>query len=90
MSDSFTDGNRLGGPLGEVLGTDLTDAVGRCAGCGLTGPLAAAHVFDHAPGLVARCLGCGQALLRLVRAPGRAWLDVRGLAYLEVAVPAEA
>jgi hypothetical protein len=26
-------------------------------------------------------------LMRLVRAPGRAWLDLRGLSYLELALP---
>jgi Family of unknown function (DUF6510) len=41
------------------------------------------------PGVVARCPGCGQVLLR-VRGPGRAWLDLRGPAYLQVPVPADA
>jgi hypothetical protein len=34
--------------------------------------------------VVARCPTCDQVLLRLVRAPGRAWLDLRGLSYLQV------
>jgi hypothetical protein len=43
-------------------------------------------VFDHAPGVVARCPVCDQVLARLVQGPGRAWLDLRGLAYLQVPV----
>jgi hypothetical protein len=30
---------------------------------------------------------CDQVLLRLVRGPGRAWLDLRGLSYLQLAIP---
>jgi hypothetical protein len=30
---------------------------------------------------------CDQARLRLVRGPGRAWLDLRGLTYLQLPVP---
>jgi len=49
--------------------------------------MAEVRVFDHAPGLVARCPTCDQVLLRLVRDRGRAWLDLRGLVYLQLAVP---
>ena len=44
-------------------------------------------MYASAPGTVARCAGCDAVLLRLVRGPGRAWLDLRGLAYLEFALP---
>ena len=46
-------------------------------------------MFDHAPGVVARCPGCGQVLARLVHGPARAWLDLRGLTWLQVPVPEE-
>jgi uncharacterized protein DUF6510 len=36
---------------------------------------------------VARCVGCDSVVMRLVRAPGRAWLDLRGMSYLEFALP---
>jgi hypothetical protein len=29
-------------------------------------------------------------MFRLVKAPGRTWLDLRGLAYLQIATPDEA
>jgi hypothetical protein len=49
--------------------------------------MAEVRVFDHAPGVVARCPVCDQVLLRLVRGPGRAWLDLRGLTYLQFPAP---
>jgi NAD-dependent SIR2 family protein deacetylase len=87
MSETWTDGNSMGGPLREVFAVDLTTAVGRCVSCGNTAPLAEGRVFGPAPGLVLRCQRCGQPLLRLVRGPRQAWLDLRGLAYLAVTEP---
>ena len=86
-SNLWTDGNALTGPLQGVLGMEVTTAVGRCSGCGRTVPMAEVRVFDHAPGVVARCPICEQVLLRLVRDRGRAWLDLRGLSYLQLAIP---
>jgi hypothetical protein len=51
--------------------------------------MAEARVFDRAPGVVARCPGCDQVLVRLVRDRGRAWLDLRGLTYLQLPAPEE-
>jgi hypothetical protein len=68
----------------------VTTAIGRCRQCGRTAAMAEVRVFDHAPGLVARCPTCDQVLLRLVRGPGRAWLDLRGLDYLQVPMADEA
>jgi ribosomal protein S27E len=86
-SNPWTDGNALAGPLHDLFRVDVTTAVGRCTGCGHTGPMAELRVFDHAPGVVARCPVCDRALLRLVQGPGRAWLDLSGLSYLQVPVP---
>ena len=88
-SNLGTDGNALAGPFHDVIALDVTAAVGRCGNCGRTGPLAEVRVFDHAPGVVARCPVCDQVLLRLVRGPGRTWLDLRGLTYLQLPVPEE-
>lgn len=82
--EAWTDGNSLAGPLSEVFAVDVTVAVGRCANCGTTGPLAEGRAFGPAPGFVLRCPGCGHALLRLVQAPGRTWVDLRGLDFIEV------
>jgi hypothetical protein len=85
----WSDGTALAGPLQSVLGVEVTAAVGGCGGCGRTIPMAEARVFDHAPGVVARCPTCDQVLVRLVRGPGRAWLDMGGLVYLQLPVPEE-
>jgi ribosomal protein S27E len=78
------DGNALAGPLSEFTARDLTVAEGRCENCGRTGVLATTRVYSHAPGLTARCRGCGSVLLRLTEAGGRTVLDLRGLSYLSV------
>jgi hypothetical protein len=75
MSESWIDGNVLAGGLREVFAVDLTVATARCAGCGRTGT---------------RCVGCDAVLLRMVRTPDRAYLDLHGLAYLEVPLPESA
>ena len=79
------DGNAAGGDLRTVFAIDVTAATGRCAGCGSTGPLGSAQLYNRAPGLILRCPSCDAVLVRLVAAPGRTWLDVRGLAYLQFA-----
>jgi hypothetical protein len=86
-SNLWSNGSALAGPLQDVLGVEVTAAVGRCANCGREGPMAEVRVFDHAPGVVARCPACDQVLLRLVHDRGRAWLDLRGLTYLQLPVP---
>jgi hypothetical protein len=72
------DGNGVAGLFAEALGVDITTAVVTCAGCGAGGPFAEAHVYDQGPGVVARCTTCEAVLVRLVRTPTDAWLDLRG------------
>jgi len=84
---SYLDGNAAAGALREVFAVDVTAATGRCAGCGRTEVFAAAHVYLQAPGLVARCAGCENVLLRVVVTPGQTWLDLRGLSYLRLPTP---
>ncbi|MEQ7129139.1 DUF6510 family protein [Actinopolymorpha sp. B11F2] len=84
MTDQYVDGNALAGPLQEVFAVDVTGATSRCASCGRTGPVATLHVYTHAPGLVGRCPGCDGVVLRLVRGPESAWLDLRGTVFLRV------
>ena len=86
-SDLWADGSALAGPFHDVFRGDVTAAIGRCTNCGRTGPMVEGRVFDHAPGVIARCPACDQVLLRLVRGPGRAWLELRGLSYLQLAIP---
>lgn len=83
---AYQDGNALAGPLSEIFAVDVTAAVGRCTGCGSTGPLARLRVYGPGPGLVARCPDCEQVVLRLVRSPDAAWLDLRGTVSLRIAL----
>jgi hypothetical protein len=83
----YEDGNALAGPLREIFTVDVTGAVVHCAGCGLTGPVATLRVYTHAPGAVARCPGCEEVVLRLVRTPDSAWLDLRGTVSLHIPLP---
>lgn len=87
---AFEDGNALAGPLAEIFAVDVTAAIGTCTGCGMTGPLAQLRVYNHAPGLVARCPSCDQVVLRLVRGTAEAWLDLRGSVSLRIPLPPEA
>jgi hypothetical protein len=76
------DGNVLAGPLSEVFAVDVTTAVGRCRGCGSSSIIATLRVHGPQPGLVGRCPGCDDVLLRIVRTPDAVWLDLGGLTSL--------
>ena len=84
--DGWVDGNALAGTLRELFAVDMTAAHCRCAGCGHAHAVAQLRVYDRAPGLVGRCPACHAVQLRVVRAPDRVWLDLRGFTFLEVAV----
>ena len=88
MSD-YMDGNMLGGSLGELFSMDVTSATVTCLSCDASLAIAQTRVYPHAPGMVARCPDCDAVLLRLVRGPDRAWLDLRGVTSLQVAMPGQ-
>jgi predicted RNA-binding Zn-ribbon protein involved in translation (DUF1610 family) len=67
---------------------DVTSAMLTCVSCGASLAVAQTRVYTHAPGTVARCPRCDAVLLRLVRGPDRAWLDLRGVTCVQLAVPA--
>jgi hypothetical protein len=81
---SELDGNAMAGELREIFAVDVTTARYVCAGCGHADAVATLHLWRHAPGLVARCPGCADVVLRLVRTPDRMVLDLRGTVRLEV------
>ena len=83
------DGNAAAGALTEVFTADITTAVGRCEACGRTEVFARARLYADAPGLVARCDGCEEVLLRVVRTPDGTLVDLRGLTYLKLAAAAD-
>lgn len=81
---SFLDGNAAAGELSELFSVDVTAAAGRCAACGKVAALGEGHLYSFEPGMVIRCAACLNPLVRLVKGSGRAWLDMRGLACLQI------
>jgi len=78
------DGNAIGGMLQEIFRTEMTTSMTTCDGCGAVSVMGRVDVYMNGPGVVVRCPGCGQVLLRLVRGPGRLWIDLRGTRCLEL------
>lgn len=76
------DGNAIGGLLIEVFGTEMTGAMGTCASCSATGPVAEFSVYRGGPGTVAYCRACGSRLMVLVQQRGITCVDLEGLARL--------
>jgi len=81
------DGNAIAGDLREIFAVDLTTAVATCAGCGHPSVVATLLVYGQEAGVVARCPSCEDVILRVVRGPEKAWLDVRGAVTIEMAMP---
>jgi hypothetical protein len=48
-------------------------------------PAGAELVYSDAPGLVVRCAHCESVLLTVVHGGERYWLEMRGVASLEIA-----
>ncbi len=82
--DSTYDGNALAGPLSEVFAADVSIASASCRGCGLSSVVAELAVYGPDPGWVARCPGCEDILLRIVRAPDSIWVDLGGMSSLRL------
>jgi hypothetical protein len=59
-----------------------------CAGCGTDARFAESHVYDQAPGIVARCASCESVIARIVRTPTDAWLDLRGARSVRIPLQA--
>ena len=77
------DGNAIGGLLHDVFGSEMTTALGTCATCGATGPMAETVVYLCAPGTVMRCRACTSTLMVVVRRGELNCVDLRGFANLE-------
>jgi hypothetical protein len=82
MIDDYQDGNALAGPLADVFAFDITATAAVCAGCSRTAAVADLRVYGRGPGLVARCPGCSEVMLRYAATPHGRWLDLRGTAVL--------
>jgi hypothetical protein len=81
------DGNAAAGDLSEVFSLDVTVATATCAGCGITGPVAQAMVYESGIGTVLRCPSCDTVLLRVARGGGHLHMEMRGVRVLSWAAP---
>lgn len=80
----YLDGNAAAGPLSEFFTIDVVSAIGRCASCGHTDALATARLYPNSHGLLLRCPGCTEILMRLVDTGDSVRLDLHGLSFVEV------
>jgi hypothetical protein len=85
---TYLDGNAMAGPLSELFSVDLTTAVATCAACGRRDHVAGLHVYGGELGLVARCVTCGEVVLRYTHTSAGSWLDLRGAVALHVTADA--
>ena len=89
MSTAPLDGNAAAGDLADVFAFDVTTAIVTCAVCRQTQAVATLRTYLRVPGMVLRCASCDAVQVRFVRAPQRAWLDLRGIEMLEIQLPPE-
>jgi Family of unknown function (DUF6510) len=79
------DGNAAAGLLHEIFGTEMTNALGTCDGCGVTGEVGAVLLYRGA-GVTLRCPHCRAVVMKIVTAGPRVWIDLRGLRTLELRI----
>jgi hypothetical protein len=83
-ADLRLDGNHAAGMLAEVFQFDMTMEWAACAACGARNQLGALEAYAHGMGAVLCCPGCGNIMLRVAHGGGRWWLDLRGMAWLQL------
>jgi hypothetical protein len=84
--DDTLDGNAAAGLLADVFAFDVTTAQAVCAGCGTGGPVGGLLAYGLEMGVILRCPGCGDALLRVSKLETGHWIDMRGMSVLRVSV----
>ena len=78
------DGNAVAGMLRAIFPFDMTLVQATCTGCGTTNMIGATAAYMHGMGTIVRCPVCNTALIRVVHAKGRYWLDMRGVRVLQI------
>ncbi len=81
----MVDANALAGMLQEIFSMEMTTSPTECAHCGYEGEVGTLLAFIASPGLVLRCPGCENVILRIVTTPRAVYLDARGAAFLRLA-----
>lgn len=78
------DANAAAGVLYEIFGTEMTASPTECAHCGREGEIGTLLAFTQGPGIVLRCSGCENVVIRIVQTPDAIYLDARGAVYLKL------
>lgn len=81
------DANATAGLLQEIFGVEMTASPTECAHCGKRDEIGTLLAFTQGPGIVLRCSGCEQVVLRITQLPDEIILDARGAVYLRFARP---
>ena len=81
------DGNALAGTFADILGIEITTAVGLCGSCHHRFELARAHAFITAIGAVLRCESCHGALAVIGQKPREVLVNFSGMASVTSARP---
>jgi hypothetical protein len=76
------DGNAAAGLLQEIFGAEMTASPTECAHCGNESDMGGLVAYTQGPGIVLRCPGCMQVMLRITQTPQATYLDARGAVYL--------
>ena len=79
------DANASAGLLQEIFGVEMTASPTECAHCGNEAELGTLLAFTQGPGIVLRCSGCENVVIRIVQTPEAIYVDARGAVYLRLA-----
>ena len=83
-ADLRLDANAAAGLLAEIFAFDITTAECVCGGCNATGPVGKLVAYGMAMGVILRCPGCDNALIRVSHLSSGYWIDTRGTSVLRV------
>lgn len=89
IDDTLLDGNAAGGELRQLFAVDVTVATATCGGCGTEAEVGALTSYAHEMGVVLRCRGCGNVVLRFVRTPRAMYFEAQGMARLRLPAAAQ-
>lgn len=76
------DGNAAAGILNEIFALEMTTNEIECAYCGREGEIGTLLAFTQSPGIVLRCPGCENIVMRIVQSPEAIYFDLRGAQYV--------
>lgn len=79
------DGNAAAGTLQSIFPFEMTTAIAICAGCSARSQIAELAMYAHGMGTIIRCPDCDAVLIRVAHIKGYYWLDMRGVASLQIA-----